>query len=69
MNTNRIFPPKHTYALIRVLMRTGKHAGKVVTIMDIPFVTEHGGGDGVRSLLPGLEGEGIRVPDAGSDEN
>lgn len=67
---NRVFSQhKHTYALIRVLMRTGKHAGKIVTIMDIPFITEHGESDGVKSLLPGLEGEGVRLPHAGSAEN
>lgn len=52
----------HTCALIKVLMKTGKHAGKVVTILDVPHVTVRSGST-VTSLLPGLEGVGTIVGD------
>lgn len=50
------------YTLIRVRMTTGKHAGLEVTIADMPGVVERLGGDKVRCLLPGLEGDGVILP-------
>lgn len=52
-----------TFGLIKVLMKTGKHTGKIVTILDVPHVTIRSGST-VTSLLPGLEGVGTIVGDA-----
>lgn len=50
----------HTCALIKVLMRSGKHAGREVTVLDVPHVTVRRGST-VEILLPGLEGVGTIV--------
>ena len=52
----------HTCALIKVMMKTGKHAGEIVTILDVPLVTVREGSK-VTSLLPGCEGVGTIVGD------
>lgn len=53
---------EHTNETIHVLMRSGKHAGQVVQVLDIPHITRRTGGDGIEILLPGLEGHGVIVP-------
>lgn len=49
--------------LVRLLMRTGKHAGQIVTAAAHPSVCYCVGGDRWRCTLPGLEGDGILLPD------
>lgn len=46
--------------IIHVLMKTGKHTGQVVQVLDLPGVVEREGAT-VRVLLPGLEGVGTIV--------
>lgn len=50
----------HTNQLIYVLMRTGKSAGRVVTVLDAPFAVERTGSR-VEIMLPGVEGVGTIV--------
>lgn len=50
------------WPIIRVLMRTGKHAGTVVEVADVPGVVIRSGSK-VEILLPGLEGVGTIVGD------
>lgn len=48
---------------LRLLMKTGKHAGLTVTLVDMPAVAQPKGNGAWLVLLPGLEGIGVEVPD------
>ena len=64
--TNKRQQSNHSCQLIQVMMKTGKHAGKIVTILDVPGVVVRTG-PVVMSMLPGLEGTGQVVGNAGEN--
>lgn len=47
-------------------MKTGKHAGTVITVLDMPGIVRRSSGSTVEILIPGLEGVGtiVTAPDS-----